>query len=117
MESSKNAKEVVMSYVKALNNQDFKSARTYVSDGLSFSAPLATYNNAEPYFKDMERLRIKFNVKKIFVDGNDVCLLYDFGAGPINLFGCGWYHVENGKISSLRVLYDPRPIIELSTKK
>ncbi len=106
-----------MSYVKALNDQDFRAARSYVSDNLIFSAPLASFNSAEEYFKDMQRLRIRFDIKKVFVDGDDVCLLYDFSSGSINLFGCGWYHVDNGKIDSLKVVYDPRPIVESFSKK
>lgn len=117
MASKGNAKEVVMSLVKALNEQDFKTARSYVSDNLSFVAPLASHNNAEAYFKDMERLRIKFDIKKVFVDADDVCLLYDFSAGPITLFGCGWYHVQDGKVSSLKVVYDSKPIAELASKR
>lgn len=53
-----------MSYVKALNDQDFRAARSYVSDNVIFSAPLASFNSAEEYFKDMQRLRIRFDIKK-----------------------------------------------------
>jgi ketosteroid isomerase-like protein len=53
MESRSNAKEVVMSFVKALNNEDFKTAKSYVSDNMSFLGPLASLDNAEAYFKDM----------------------------------------------------------------
>ena len=42
MESRSNAKEVVMSFVKALNNEDFKTAKSYVSDNMSFLGPLAS---------------------------------------------------------------------------
>jgi limonene-1,2-epoxide hydrolase len=117
MESRSNAKEVVMSFVKALNNEDFKTAKSYVSDNMSFLGPLASLDNAEAYFKDMERIRLKFDIKKVFVDGDDVCLLYDFSVGTMTLFGCGWYHVEQGKISSLRVVFDPRPLVESSVKR
>ena len=117
MESKTNAKKVVMSFVEALNNEDFKTARSYVSDNMSFLGPLASLDSAEAYFKDMERIRLKFDIKKVFVDGDDVCLLYDFSAGTINLFGCGWYHVEQAKISSLRVVFDPRPLVESSVKR
>lgn len=117
MESGSNAKDIVMSYVKALNDEDFKTARRYVSDNMSFVGPLATVNGADAYFKDMERMRIKFEIKKVLVDGNDVCLLYDFNTGPKTLYGCGWYHLENGKISSLRAVFDPRPILELIARR
>lgn len=114
MDSKKNAKDTVLSFIDTLNNMDFKTARDYVSDDISFSSPLGVREGVESYIGDMERLKIKFDVKKVFVDGNDICLLYDFNAGSINLFGCGWYQVENGKIRSLKVVYDPRSILESS---
>jgi hypothetical protein len=55
----------------------------------------------------MEQIRLKFKIKKVFVDDDDVCLLYDLSTGPITFFGCGRYHAEQGKISSLRVVFDP----------
>jgi len=64
----------------------------------------------------MERLRLKYEVKKMFVDGQDVCLLYDLNMSGKIVFGCGWYQVEEGKIRSLRVVFDPRPIIEAASK-
>jgi hypothetical protein len=38
----------------------------------------------------MERLRLKYDVKKMFVDGQDVCLLYDLNmSGKISLAVAG----------------------------
>jgi len=28
------------------------------------------------------------------------------------LFTCGWYQVEDGKIRSLKVVFDPRPVLD-----
>jgi hypothetical protein len=65
----------------------------------------------------MERMKLKYGIKKIFADENDVCLFYDLSMGGLTLFGCGWYHVQNGKINSLKVVFDPRPVLEASDKK
>jgi len=51
------------------------------------------------------------------VDGDDVCVFFDFNIGSVILFASGWFQVENRKISSIRVVFDPRPIVELSAKK
>ena len=112
-----NAKEVVLSFVKALNDDDFETARNYLTDDMVFVGVLGSRNGAEAYIQDMERMRLKYNIKKAFVDGDDVCLLYDLTISGLNLLGCGWYKVENGKINSLRVVFDPRPILEQSGKK
>jgi limonene-1,2-epoxide hydrolase len=115
-EPAKNAKQAVMSFVEALGNQDCKSARSLASDSMSFRGALASYDNAEAYFREMKRLRLpKFEIKKVFADGNDVCLLYDLNVGnpPAAIFVCGWYRVgDDGKISSLGVVFDPRPFVQ-----
>jgi limonene-1,2-epoxide hydrolase len=121
---SSNAKEVVISYLKALNDQDFKAARSYLNDNMTFQAPIASHSSADAYFRENERLRseygiknVLYGIKKVFVDGDDVCVFFDFNIGSVTLFACGWFQVEDGKISSIRVLFDPRPIVELSAKK
>jgi len=111
-----NAKEIVLSCVKALNDEDFKTARKYMTEDFSFVGVLGTRNGAEAYFNDMEKMKLKYDIKKAFVDENDVCLLYDLSMSGIILFGCGWYHVEDGKINSLKAVFDPRPVLELSDK-
>jgi SnoaL-like domain len=112
------AMEVVKSCVNALNDEDFKTARSYVSDDMKFKGVLGPLNSADAYFSDMKRMRLKYEIKKAFVNGDDVCLLYDLIMFGVNFFGCGWYHVAGGKINSLRVeVFDPRPVLRLAGRK
>jgi limonene-1,2-epoxide hydrolase len=111
-----NAREIVMACIKALNEEDFQTAREYTTDNFSFVGVLGSRNGAAAYFDDMEKMKLKYDVKKVFVDRDDVCLLYDLSISGITIFGCGWYHVEDDKISSLRVVFDPRPVLELQDK-
>jgi ketosteroid isomerase-like protein len=117
-ESAKSAKEIVVSFLKYLNNKDLKSARSCVSDDLVFILPQGSFDSAEAYFKAAEQglqtyqEPYKFVIKKIFTDGDDVCVFNDVIAGSVTLFACGWYHVENQKIRSVRLVYDPRPLLE-----
>ena len=110
------AEQVVMACVEAINKEDFQTARRYVSDDISFVGVLGSRQGADACFSDMERLRLKYEVKKIFLDGQDVCLLYDFNMSGKIVFCCGWYQVEEGKVRSLRVVFDPRPILEGASK-
>jgi limonene-1,2-epoxide hydrolase len=110
------AKDRVLSLLKALNADDFQQARKYVSDDLSFVGVLGTRDGAEEYFKDMERMRFKYDIKKVFADGDDVCVLYDINMGGTKVFTCGWYKVKNDKIESLQVVFDPRPVLENAPK-
>jgi hypothetical protein len=105
-----------MSCVDAINQGDFKAARQYVSDDMSFVGVLGSRRGAYAYFRDMGRLQLKYDVKKVFVDGQDVCLLYDLNMSGTNIFCCGWYQVQDDRIRSLRVVFDPRPILEAAGK-
>jgi limonene-1,2-epoxide hydrolase len=111
-----NPKEIVLEFLEALNRKDFKSARNYVSENVSYMAPLNSFNGAEPYFKYVEHLNLpKLDIKKVFTDGShDVCALWELnsGAPPTTIFVSAWYQVYDGKISSMRLVFDPRPFLQ-----
>jgi limonene-1,2-epoxide hydrolase len=108
-------KEIVLSFLKAIEEQDYKTARSYVTDNVSFYAPDGSpLEGSEDYFKGLEPLHLKYDVKKVFSEGNDVCVIYDitFSARQVVVFACGLYQVQNSKINSIRVLFDPRPLFQ-----
>lgn len=107
------AGHVVLSFIKALNAEDFVSAKNYVKENLSFVGVMGSRHGAASYFKDMEHMKLKYDVRKVFVNGEDVAVFYDInmGAGK-NIFSAGWYHLEDGKILNFKVLFDPRPLLE-----
>ncbi len=115
-ESAKSAKEIVMEYLEALiERRDFKSARSYLKDNVSYVSPLNSFDRVEPYLKYNESLHLpKPDIKKVFTDGDDVCLLYEMTSTtpPAMLFVSMWVHVDGGKISSIRLVFDPRPFLQ-----
>jgi hypothetical protein len=108
--SVKSAKDIVMEYIQATEHQDFQSARGYLSDNMTYVSPVNSFDRAEPYLKYNFHLYqtgqlVKFDIKKMFADSNDVCILHEWNSQIV----CLWYHVDDdGKISSLRVIFDPR---------
>jgi hypothetical protein len=122
MENKNNAKEIVMSYQRALGKSDWEGARKFLRDDLSFTGPVAKYDKPEPYIEDLKHLHpiVKgVDMKKIFVDGDDVCLLYDMmtNSPAGTAYICEWYHVEGDKIDSIRVVFDARPFAAMFEKK
>lgn len=113
--SAKSPKEIVMEYMETLiERRDFKAARSYLKDDVSYVSPLNSFHGVEPYIKYNESLHLpKPDIKKVFVDGGDVCLLYEItlASQPAPLFASFWAHVDDGKISSINVNFDPRPFI------
>jgi hypothetical protein len=111
--SVKSAKEIVMEYVQATERQDFQSARGYLRDNMTYVSPVNFFDRAEPYLKYNLHLYetgqlVKFDIKKEFADSNDVCILHEWNSQIV----CVWYHVDDdGKISSIKVIFDPRPFV------
>ena len=117
--SVKSAKEIVMEFVQATERQDFQSARGYLKDNVSYVSPLNSFDRAEPYLKYNLHLYqtgvlVKFDIKKEFEDGNDYCMLHELNSQLV----CVWYHVEDdGKIGSVKVIFDPRPLLAGTKQK
>ncbi|MVM35397.1 nuclear transport factor 2 family protein [Spirosoma sp. HMF4905] len=106
------AKEIVLAFVQAINDEDFKIARSLASDDMTFKGVLGSRDGGDAYIQDMEKMKLKYAIQKAFADGDDVCLFYDLTMSGKTIFGCGWYQVVDGKVHSLKVLFDPRPFLE-----
>ena len=106
------AKEVVMSFIQALNDNDFESARSHVDDALIFQGVMGSRHGADEYFRDMQKMKLKYAVQKVFEEGDDVCLWYDISMAGEQIFSAGWYKVEDGRIVSFKVVFDPRPLLK-----
>ena len=111
MTTTANAKYTVMSFLKCLNEEDFEAARKYANDDMHFDGVMGSRNNAEAYFEDMKKMKFKYHLLKTFADGDDVCILYDIDMSGITIFTCGWYKVEHHKITHIKVVFDPRPLL------
>jgi hypothetical protein len=114
--SAINAKETVASFIDALNKEDFNRARTYTADDMKFVGVLGTRDGADAYFTDMEKMKLKYDIRQLISEGSDVCVQYDIAMAGLTIFSIGWYTVEQGKIKLFKVLFDPRPVLEASKK-
>src|SRR6185312_2779649 len=76
-QSKSSAKEVVLSFIDNLNKENFDAARECISDGLQFKGVMGSRDSGDAYMKDMEKMRMKYDLKKVFEDGNDVCVFSD----------------------------------------
>jgi limonene-1,2-epoxide hydrolase len=107
-------KDVVLSFINALNEENFETAKSYLNPTFNFNGPMGTRENADIYIEDMKKMKFKYEVEKTFEnDDDEVCLIYNINMGrgePIKT--CGIYHLENSKLSSLKALFDPRPILK-----
>ena len=115
------ASTIVSGFQQALGKGDFVAARKLVHDNLSFQGPMDAFNSPEPYFESLKKLHPiiqRIDMKKMFADGNDVCVLYDLVTKtPIGTaFVCEWYQVKGEKIANVRIVFDARPFAAMFAK-
>lgn len=110
--SSMSSKQIVLDFIRAMNQFDYDKAKTYVADDLDFVGVLGRRRGADAYFNDMQKMKFHYHVIKAFAEGDDVCLIYDINMGRQTIFCCGLYQLKDGKIKSFRVVFDPRPLLE-----
>ena len=108
------AKEIVEKYKEAVGRKDFAAARKLLHDDLAFQGPIETLNKADDYVASITKLANiiqRMEVKKVFADGNDVCVLYDMVTNTPagTAFIVEWYQVRGDKIGSLHAVFDARP--------
>lgn len=103
------ARETVMSYIKAMGDRDYAAARDYLGDSVRIKGPAGeAFRSPDEFLKMMAQQRGTYDIKKVFVDGGDVCLLYDFITPKVTTFFCSWYQVKDGRITSIQTVFDPR---------
>ena len=106
--------EIVDRYYATWTNNDFAASRALLHDNLSFHGPIDKFDNADDYIGAIKRLASivqGIEKRKTFVDGDDVCVVYDLltvtpaGAAPV----AEWFTVSGDKIAAIRVFFDARP--------
>ena len=110
-----NAKELVLKYHNAFFNQrDRAAVRALLSDKGYFAGPLSSYTDADAFLNEAAlfmALTRSAEIKKVFADGDEVCVIYDFvtdttvGAVP----SVEWLTLEGGRIRSIRLIFHTQP--------
>jgi len=109
MQARSSSLEVVMAYINALDSQDYDAAMTHLHDNVRIRGPAGeTYGKPYDFIEMLRKYRGKYDIKKAFADGDDVCLLYDLKTNGPTVFMSSWYQVKQGKIVSIQTVFDPR---------
>jgi predicted ester cyclase len=102
-------------YLESWRDKDFARFRTILADEVQFSGPLAQLSCLDDVAKGMEGLggiTSDVVVQRMVVDGADVITWFDLHttiAEPTPV--ANWSHVENGRITRIRVTFDPRGLV------
>ncbi|HEY1518543.1 MAG TPA: nuclear transport factor 2 family protein [Solirubrobacteraceae bacterium] len=105
---------VAQAYLDAWKANDWPMLRSLLADDATFEGPLASLQGADTLvegLQGMARIMTDIVVHKRFVDGPDVLTWFDLHtsvAPPAPT--ANWSHIEDGKITAIRVTFDARPL-------
>jgi len=112
-----NSKEVVLSYIETLDSQKYDAVRPYLSEKIRILGPMGeSFSKPEEFIDMLSRYHGRYDVKKVFHDGDDVCVLYNLKTPAATVFMCSWYQVKEGKIVSIQSVFNPRAFTSVPGK-
>ena len=107
-------KALAMEYLDAVGKKELAKVEKLLAPDLKFTGPAMTRSTSQEFISALKRLgaiHVRNEVKRVFADGNDVCVIYDFvtdtpaGALPT----IEWLQFEEGRIRSINLYYDRVP--------
>jgi ketosteroid isomerase-like protein len=107
-------------YFEAWKAKDFDTLRSVLAGDATFRGPLGSADDADTCIKGlkgMAQILTDIVIQHMFVDGPDVLTWFDLHttvAPPCPT--ANWSHVENGKITRIRVTFDARAIAAAASR-
>jgi predicted ester cyclase len=109
MPDSPSSRDVVTSYIGALDSQRYEEALEHLHDKVQIVGPAGeTFGKPLDFIEMLKKYHGKYDIKKVFADGDDVSVFYDLKTDGPTVFMSSWYQVRDGKIVSIRTVFDPR---------
>lgn len=111
---STDKKTLTLEYLKAVATQDYGKLEQLLAADLRFRGPVMTRSSAQDFIGALKRLsavHVRSDVKRVFVDGEEVCVIYDFvtstSAGALPTIE--WLHFDGVRIRAIDLYYDQKP--------
>lgn len=111
---AKDPKSISLAYLDAVGSKEFDQLDDLLASDLEFKGPVTAISGAQGFIAAAKRIGtvlLRNDVKKVFVDGDEVCVIYDFvtdtrvGVVPT----VEWLRITDGRIRSIWLLYDRQP--------
>jgi ketosteroid isomerase-like protein len=111
---STDRKALALAYLDAVGKQQYERVEALLAPDLKFKGPAMTRTSAQDFLAALKRLAVihlRNEVKRVFVDGDDVCVIYDFvtdttaGALPT----IEWLNFDGSRIHAINLYYDRQP--------
>jgi hypothetical protein len=108
-------KTLALEYLDAVGRQECDKVEALLAPDLQFRGPSMTRSSAKEFVEALKRLgaiHVRNDVKRVFADGDEVCVIYDFvtdtAAGALPTIE--WLRFGNdGRIRAIDLYYDRLP--------
>lgn len=104
-------KALTLEYLRAVGEQDYDKVEALLAPDLRFQGPAMTRTTAADFIGALKRLsaiHVRNDVKRVFVDGDEVCVIYDFvtdtSAGALSTIERLYF--DGGRIAAIDLYYD-----------
>lgn len=111
---STDRKTLALEYLNAVGNQQYERIEALLAPDVKFRGPMMTRTSAAELVGALKRLgaiHVRNEVRRIFADGDEVCVIYDFvtdtpaGALPT----IEWLRFAGDRIAAIDLYYDRLP--------
>ncbi|MEU6210192.1 nuclear transport factor 2 family protein [Streptomyces sp. NPDC047023] len=115
MTTTRTARELAETYFSAWEAGDFDALRGVLAEDVDFVGPLGRASGAEEALaglKGLGQVLESIDVKVRVAEGDEVITWFDLCTGvapPAPT--ANWMRVEDGKVTRIRVTFDPRPLL------
>jgi SnoaL-like domain len=112
-----NPEATALAYLDAVAKKDLGRLESLVTPDVQFTGPVSQLRGLRDLRSAFERIsavHVRSDIKRVFSDGNDVCVIYDFvtdtaGALPT----IEWLTCANGRIANIKLYYDQVPWLKI----
>lgn len=115
MSADNSPTDIAAAYFDAWKNGDIERVRPLLHEDVDFVGALGSTTGIEETLAGlggMFAMTKQVEVIRRWVDGPDVLTWFELHtekAGPLAIVN--WSHIESGRISRIRVTFDPRPLL------
>jgi len=114
---SEAARNIVTNLLEAINREDFTTARTFLQNDMRYIGVLGSRDGADASLAEVQQRSLKFGIREVIAEGNEVAVFYDLSTSGVMLFAAGRFQIRDGKVILIHVVFDPRPVLETMAKK
>lgn len=91
------------------SGQDMQRLESILSEDCGFVGPWAEYDSANAYIRAMEEnplVDASYQMLNRFVEGNQVCLVYQFSKPGVSIPMVQVFETQAGRIHHIRLIFD-----------